>query len=223
LGYYKDATLSAAADLVGVHPLTVVARKIFGRAKTADGGFLTTRVCSAIDLRTTPASLERALSFTDNLFRALEKKGYPVRVALDLLARPEIKEDHADPVRAAAGRRSAIPRWAPQFPTIVRIDSEEIGLAIVETTAPVQMQYVGNGRFVPAAELRRKRGPDLAGVTWTEWQRVPSGRFRLVGYSTDKSRPLQKIWAPATSADYVPDIATAISGLQTFYTAGSGP
>ncbi len=218
LGYYKDRTLWATAKTNDVHPLTVVARRIFGAAKPDEGGYLATRVCSAIDLRTTPASLERALCLADHLFRTLEQKGHPVREALDRFARPEIKEDETDLVRSAKGRRSAMPRWAPQFPTIVTIGEAEIGLTIIETTTPAQMQYVGNGCFVPVAEARRKHGTQIAGLTWTEWQRIPTGRFRLVGYSPDKSRPRQKSWGPSTSSEFAPDIAAAMSGLQTFYT-----
>jgi len=78
------------------------------------------------------------------------------------------------------------------------------------------------GRFVPVAETKRKHGMQVAGLTWTEWQRIPSGRFRLVGYSPDKSMPRQKSWGPSTSSEFVPDITAAMSDLQTFYTTDSG-
>ncbi|OWV68084.1 hypothetical protein ATY76_14355 [Rhizobium sp. R339] len=87
----------------------------------------------------------------------------------------------------------------PPAPTIVTVSGVPIGLAILEISKEVKMRYMGNDEF-----KRASPGTTVHGITWTEWQRVPTGRLKLVAYRSDRSTA-----APARGGYYATTEAEA--------------
>lgn len=175
----------------GSHPLVHFARHLFRKAReNRDGRHLSTRSFNAIDLTTSADALEGALSFANVLFKAFEARGHPVRVmSRSGFIRPALENWEQPPDRT---RHVPSALWMPLAPTIVTVSGVPIGLAILEISKEVEMRYVGNGEFKPASP-----GTPVYGITWTEWQRVPTGRLKLAAYSPHHPAPWRREWVEA--------------------------
>lgn len=187
--YRHDIWCNACRD--GSHALVNVARNVFGEAREKrDGTHLSPRSYNAIDLTVSAEALESALSFANALFNAFEARGHRVRIgsrsgfirpALENWAQPPDRTRHVPPAL-----------WMPVAPTIATVSGVPIGLAILEISKEVEMRYLGNGEF-----KRASPGATVHGITWTEWQRVPTGRLKLVAYSPHHPAPWRREWVEA--------------------------
>ncbi|ASY62613.1 hypothetical protein SJ05684_c11570 [Sinorhizobium sojae CCBAU 05684] len=168
-----------------------IARVIFGRAGDGrDRKHLSTRSLNAIDLTISAEMLESALSFANGLFNAFEARGHTVRIEpRSGFIRPALENWSRPP-----DRTSHIPLalWSPVAPTIATISGVPVGLAILEISKEVEMRYMGNGKFDRASSTRL-----VDGITWTEWQRAPAGRLKLVAYSPHHPAPWRREWIEA--------------------------
>lgn len=184
--FYGDGIWPTSAGGT-THPLVGSARGVFGAAKASrDGTHLVTRY-HAIDLTTSPETLEKGLSMANTLFKAFEGRGHPVRIAarsgfirpsLDNWERPPSHGGDTQPVL-----------WAPISPTIATVSGVPVGIAILEINEEILMRYMGDGLFARASATK-----PVAGITWTEWKHVPCGRLKLTAYSPHHPASWRREW-----------------------------
>ncbi|MGY3603655.1 MULTISPECIES: hypothetical protein [unclassified Bradyrhizobium] len=136
-----------------------------------------------VDITTSKDCLDKALTFANDLFNALESAGHRVTLAPrgEHLSRGRIDE------RVSGGKRSRSyfdSLWSPKAPTVVFIGSIAVGLAVVEMSEEVLLRYAG-GKYIresdhiPPAPSRYRDDR----TTWTTTHDLPSGRLRLVAYA----------------------------------------
>jgi hypothetical protein len=134
------------------------------------------------------AALPRALSVANALYLALDAEGYRVHIAeaADDLCRIRIREQEVERKDRKYGRYQSGSIWAPDRPTIFRIDTVPIALAVTEMTERVTMRYFnGDYHREDSGLIRSARSWQLT-HSWTREQDMPSGRFRIVAYSPKK-------------------------------------
>jgi len=186
--YYRGSVASPPEQGSNLHPLIQLASAFYAGASTSDGIYLSPRRSAAIDLTCTAETLKDALALADALFKRLESCGHVVAIAPGHgLTRPAI-ENWVKPIRYT--RRIPLTLSKPKAPTIAIILGIPIGLAVMEISEEAEMRYLGHGEFERASKVKK-----VAGITWTEWQRVPIGRLMLVAYSPHFPCPWQRVWA----------------------------
>lgn len=204
--FYRDGTWSAPPE-GATHPLVGVARGVFGAAKASgDGTHLVTRH-HAIDLTTSSKTLDSALSLANALFNAFEARGHPVRIAARSgFIRPSLENWGHPPVRI----RDAEPvLWTPPAPTIATVRGVPLGLAVLEVHEEVEMRYMGNGVFAKVSSTR-----PVAGITWTEWKRVPSGRLKLTAYCPHHPIAWRREWTETRRNSLAKAAETIVAELE---------
>ena len=136
------------------HPLAADAKPLFEAGRLSySAGYLKPAKRLLIDLAVTKTGLDKALSFANQLFLALETRGHRVLIA------PNTERVH----RAEVDERE-IPEkhhhynnlWSPQCCTIVYIGTVAIGLTIIELSENVESRYV-NGEYVRLSDYVPKR------------------------------------------------------------------
>jgi len=189
----------ARSKACGMHPLAVYAIKFFGGpSPESDEAIVTTRAHMAADLTICRLAVDAAIHAFNILSMALEERGHAVSIERwQSYIRPSI--DFRDPSSAQL-EDMAVPRWTPRWPTIAKIGSIPLGLAIVEIREKKLMQYSGEGRYIPVATKRRAPKPS-AGITWREGRWMPSGRLKLVAYSPSPRFPWKAEWTLADPED----------------------
>lgn len=198
---------SAAAN-AGIHPVVYLARKIFRAAnESQDGTHLVTRRLDAIDLTVSAGALDDGLSLASELFKVLEHRGHPVRVAAEQgYIRPPL-DNWVGPLAYPSGKPQRL--WAPKAPTLTVVYGIPIGLAVLEIAEEVLMRYMGDGEF-----LRASKGGQVDGITWTEWQRQPTRRFKIVAYSPHFPAPWQREWAETRRNSLVRTVRAVVDELE---------
>lgn len=96
-------------------------------------------------------SRRKCLRFANALFNGLESAGYRVVIApaFEGLIRIAIgNKEH----RGIRERGDRLP-WSPMRPTVAYVFGVPVGIAVVELSEKVQMQYVGHGRFIPKGDF----------------------------------------------------------------------
>lgn len=141
------------------------------------------------DVTVSGRGLPSALEFADRLFMCLEARGHNVVIAdpVQKLARASI--DPREPSPSGRRQREEFLVAARQ-PTVVYIGSTPVGLAIVETSKDVKVQYAGYGKFVPVTEWKGRH----VGYTWSTLKEMPSGRFRLLAYDPSRLEGWRYVW-----------------------------
>ncbi len=191
------------------HALIVGAKAIFEEGRTAYGvGYLKPRKRLLVDIVATKTGLDKALSFGNGLFLALEDDGYRVVIAphgehltrRDFDEREVPRKDH-----------SYRDQWSPMRCTVVYIGTVAIGLTILEMSEEVEVRYV-NGKYVRLSEyVPPKRGPDHG---WTSKQDLPSGRFCLQAYSPYWRAEWSKQWRETRDRDVAGLIPVIVKELR---------
>jgi hypothetical protein len=102
--------------------------------------------------------------------------------------------------------------WSPLRATVAYIRGMPIGLAITEVSEPVQMHYVGGGKFVTEAEFNRHR---YFGLTWPRKMHVPCGRVKLTAYSPFHGTPWLHEWVETPKAPLGKRLGTIIPALES--------
>jgi hypothetical protein len=187
--YYRfHAPISPAAQDDDWHALVRLSSNYYASAQPgSDGPYLATRRSEAIDLTCTANTLADALNFADALFKQFESGGHSIHIARGHgLTRPVI-ENWIKSVNYT--KRIPLDLRRPKASTIAIVGGVPIGLAIMEISEEVEMRYLGHGQFGRASENKK-----VAGITWTVWQRVPTGRLKLVTYSPHFPSPWQRRW-----------------------------
>lgn len=73
-------------------------------------------------------------------------------------------------------------------PTVVYLGATPVGLAIVETSKDVNVQYGGYGKFVPMTEWKGRH----VGYTWSTFKEMPCGCLRLLACDPSRSNEWQE-------------------------------
>ncbi|MGO7016301.1 hypothetical protein [Rhizobium leguminosarum] len=179
----------ATSRASGMHPLSVEALRIFGRATPARGSrTLWTRSGAAIDLTVSSETLDQGIRAANAFFLALEKRGHFVTVA----ARQGFIRPQIDCGSDASRDDPPPPTWTPRWPTVAVVDGTAIGVAVMEIQERTEVQYMGDGRFIPIPTARRRRADKVVGITWRQSQWLPTGGLKLVAYSPFHSVPWQR-------------------------------
>lgn len=95
-------------------------------------------------------------------------------------------------------------------PTVVYIGATPVGLAIVETSKDVKVQYAGYGKFVPVTEWK---GPHV-GYTWSTFKEMPSGCLRLVAYDPSRSEDWRQEWRESKPGQLIGKVERIARGLE---------
>jgi hypothetical protein len=172
-----------SAVVTGTHPLIRDARHHFQNGRPVDEhAYLKPFKYLLVDLTTSAASLGRGLQLANDLFNALESAGYVVT-----LAPPDQRwsRGSVDPRAEPTPRRNDYyPRlWGPSRPTVVHVESDVVGLSLVEISESAVLRHV-NGKYIREADyVAPKRSRYFVDHSWTTTQELPCGRFRLIAYA----------------------------------------
>ncbi|MBY3402909.1 hypothetical protein [Rhizobium laguerreae] len=178
----------------GTHRLIDDAQKDFETAETRADGYLKPRRKLFVDIGASRKTLVKSLRFANELFLRLERVGHRVVVAS---ASEELIRLPVDVLEGHVGGREHVLTCSPRRPTVAYIYGVPIGLSVIETSETVEMQYVGDGRFIRKGEYRKS---EHVGPTWSSKNDLPSGRLRLIGYSPFHGLPWSRCWTE-TSKD----------------------
>jgi len=173
-------------SVTGIHGLIQGAKQHYEKGyKVDDGQLLRPHKRLLVDVTASAAGLDKALSFANDLFNALESAGHLVCLppSNERYHRPNIDEHEEQ--RKSRRQEYSDDRhlWTPHRSTVVYVDTTPFGLAVVEMTESIVMRYV-NGRYIRASDYKQPevhRG--YVNHTWTTTQDTACGRLRLVVYS----------------------------------------
>jgi len=195
----------ARADRPDKHPLLVGARGLFDEVRAGrEVLYVLPRKTKLVDVFVTPATLDRALKLTSDLFLFLEDRGHRVVLAppgrgykrAELNVREGVKPqyDYGDYERGS---------WQPVSPTTVLLGEIAIGCTIYETMEEVESIW-RNGKHVryeapkplPAS---RRRAPIFAQEHVSKhW--FPTGRLGLHAYSA-QGVAWEQMWIEKPAGD----------------------
>lgn len=142
-----------------------------------------------VDITASASGLDKALAFANDLFNALESAGHRVVIAPPdaQLRRERVYEKEELPKKERREDPYGYDRlWSPYRPTVVYVDSMVFGLAIVDMTESVVMRCV-NGKYIRESDHVPPKSKRYCDHTWTSNRDFPSGRLRLVAYSSYRS------------------------------------
>jgi hypothetical protein len=173
----------SSTRVTGTHPLIRGAKDHIENSRPVDeNAYLKPFKYLLVDLTTSAASLDRGLKLANDLFNALESAGYAVtlappgqrwsRATVDPRAVPTPKQNDHHPTL-----------WSPSRPTVVHVDADVVGLALIEISESVVLRHV-NGKYVREADyVPPKRSRYFVDHSWTTTKDLPCGRFRLIAYA----------------------------------------
>ncbi|MGR9537881.1 hypothetical protein [Rhizobium leguminosarum] len=170
------------------------AKRHFETAETRIDGYLKPRSTLFVDVATSRKTLLKSLRFANELFLRLERAGHRVVIAS---ASEELIRVPVDVLEGQVGGREHALTYSPRRPTVAYIYGVPTGLSIIETSETVEMQYVGDGRFIRKSEYRKS---EHVGPTWSSKKDLPSGRLRLVGYSPFHGVTWSRSWTETSKA-----------------------
>lgn len=163
------------------HPLTTDAKSNFEAGRLSySAEYLKPAKRLLVDLAVTKTGLDKALSFANQLFLALEACGHRVLIA------PNTERFH----RAKVNERENPEKhhhynnlWSPQRCTVVYIGTVAIGLTIIELSENVEARYV-NGEYVRLSDyVPKRRSRYVLDSGWISTHDFPTGRLCLQAYS----------------------------------------
>jgi hypothetical protein len=162
------------------HPLTADAKPLFEAGRLSySAGYLKRAKRLLVDLAVTKTGLDKALSFANQLFLALETRGHRVLIAPNSEQFCRAKVDERENPEKSRYYNNL---WAPQRCTIVYIGTVAIGLTIIELSENVEARYV-NGEYVRLSDVPKWRDRYVADRGWTSTHDFPTGRLCLQAYS----------------------------------------
>jgi hypothetical protein len=181
------------------HALITGAKAIFEEGRTAYGvGYLKPRKRLLVDIVASKTGLDKALSFANRLFLALEDDGYRVVIAPHGVRLTRRDFDEREVSRKDHSYRD---RWSPGRCTVVYIGTVAIGITIIEMSEEVEVRYV-NGEYVRLSEYAStKRGRNVYDHGWTSKRDLPSGRLCLQAYSPYWRAEWNKQWRETPNRD----------------------
>jgi hypothetical protein len=202
----------ARTPLPDRHPLTTDMKPLFEAGRLSyNAGYLKPAKRLLVDLAVTKTGLDKALSFANQLFLALESRGHRVLIA------PHSEQFH----RAEVDERENPEKnryynnlWAPQRCTVVYIGTVAFGLTVIEMSEEVEARYV-NGEYVRLSDyVPKRRGRHALDSGWTSKHEFPTGRLCLQAYSPYPHAQLTQQWWETKNRDLTARIRTIVRELE---------
>src|SRR5260221_3053309 len=194
------------------HPLIRGVKPLFeGGRLSYDIGYLKPAKKLLVDLAVTKTGLDKALSFGNRLFNALEENGYRVLMApnSEPFRRAEVDE-HETPRK----NRGYSNLWSPWRCTVVYIGTVAIGLTIIEMSEEVEVRYV-DGKYVRLSEyVPPKRSRYAVDHSWTSKRDFPTGRLCLQACSPYQRASWTRHWRATKTQDLSSLIPTIVKELE---------
>lgn len=185
------------APRLSQHPLINGAKPLFEVGRLSfEGSYLKPAKRSLVDLIVTKTGLDKALSFANILFLALEENGYRVVLA------PNGEHFHREDVDERENPDKSHHYnnlWSPGRATVVYLGTVAIGLTVIEMSEEVEVRYV-NGEYVRVRDyVPPKRGRHVLDHTWTSKKNFPTGRLCLQAYSPYPRAKWKNQWRETTT------------------------
>ncbi|WP_396215479.1 hypothetical protein [Gemmatimonas sp.] len=199
----------------GPHPVVANVKQDFlNSRRAADSGHLRPFRRALPDLYVSPEILDRALTVSSTLYRALEARGYPVAIARagEELYRPAL-EERKNPPKRRDGYDAYHSKWAPDRPTVVFIGTVAIGLTIYEQSENTEVRYL-NGDYVPVGKLAPPKRGGYGAASWTTHKELASGRLCLRASSPYHVAKWEQQWEETSGRTLVDMIPTIVRGLE---------
>jgi hypothetical protein len=205
-----------ARKFTGTHGLILGAKTHFesGRA-VEEGKYLKPYKRLLVDVTAAKTGLDKALTFANDLFNALELAGHRVvlapngehwgRATVEWREHPDKRQDH----------HYYGSLWSPFRPTVVYIGTVAIGMAVIEMSEDVLMRYMGNGKYIRDADyVPPKASRRYVDHTWTTTQQIPTGRIRLVAYSPYWRVSWTTSWQETKSTTLTRELSTIVKAIE---------
>lgn len=203
------------AERPSQNPLVDGVKSLFekGRYKN-ETGYLRPDKQMLVDLIVTKPCLEKALVFANQLFLALEDRGYPVVLEpKGLNFHRAAVDEHEVPAKTRQDRYHN-PLWSPCRCTVVYVGSVAIGLTIIEMAEEVELLYV-NGKYIREADyVPPKRHLYAHELTWTTKKDYPTGQLCLQAYAPYRRADWVQRWQETKKRDMGSQIKTIIRLLK---------
>jgi len=188
----EQPSYTIRSEKVADHHLIEDTKGHFDKGRFSRGlGYLKPDKKTLVDVIVTRATLDRALSFANMFFQALESRQHRVLFGRD---REETQRLTPDVLEKPAGPLDGYSHlWAPYYPTVVYVGTVPFGLSVVEMAEEVQARYV-DGKYIRDSEYKppkRRYGFDS---TWTTKHQFPTGRLRLQVYSAFRGTDWKRHW-----------------------------
>jgi len=186
------------------HPLINGAKSLFESGRLSyEGGYLKPTKKLLVDLAVTKPTLDKALSFANQFFLALEERGH--RVVLTPHGE-HLRREAVDERENPGKSRYFNNLWSPARETVVYVGTVAIGLTIIELSEEVEVRYV-NGEYVREKDYVP---PKRSNHTWTTRKDLPTGRLCVQAYSPYPMASWKKQWKETTAAR---SLDTQIKGI----------
>lgn len=194
------------------HPLLIGAKALFEVGRVSrDAGYLKPTKKLLVDIISTKAALDKALTFANLFFFSLEQRGHRVVIA------PESEHFHREDMDERERQTKAKlynDLWSPGRPTVVYIDTVAIGLTVIETCEEVAVRYV-NGEYIRESEyVPPKQGRYQFDHTWTTTKDFGTGRLCLQAYSPYRTAKWVRHWREAGARELSTQVAVIVKELE---------
>ena len=176
----------SSARRPGRHELVAGVRELFEAGRLSEEGYLRPFKRNLVDVFVSQPVLTYALDTANELFQALENRGY--RVALGPSG-----EFHRPELIVYEGQKfdyyNSEP-WHPNRKTVVYLGAVAFGLTVYESTEEVEVDYKWDRpiRYVRVSESPRKPRPKWMGAEPAIKRHMPSGRLAVRAYSPVRIR-----------------------------------
>ncbi len=142
------------------------------------------------DIIASDASIERILDVASKLYNELEAQGGRVVIAPGDQSWSSMAIDEREVPKGDRPKHYySNSLWSPMRPTIAFFGDTAIGIAILEMSEDVLLQYVGSGLgidgYIRESEYQASIRKYRKDFTWTTNKDLPCGRLRIVAYSGD--------------------------------------
>lgn len=185
--------------------------------KVEDGQLLRPYKRLLVDVTASAAGLDKALSFANDLFNALESAGHRVCFAPSgarfYRARIDEHEEPKPPRQEYPYEYRRL--WSPSCCTVAYVGTIPFGLAVIEMTESIVIRYV-NGKYICDADYKQpKRARAYADDTWTTTNDLPCGRLRLVVYSPHADVSWSMSFQETRTRTLTEDITKIVKSIET--------
>ena len=194
------------------HPLILGAKPLFEAGRLAyHAGYLKPAKRLLVDLAVTKTGLDRALAFANQLFLALDARGYRVLIAPNT---QQFRRAEADEREKPGKNQNYNNLWTPQRCTVVYIGTVAIGLTVIEMSEEVEARYV-NGEYIRLNDyIPKRRGRSLLDHGWISKHEFPSGRLCLQAYSPYWQAAWTQQWRETKERDIAGRIPAIVQELE---------
>lgn len=194
-----------------MHHLLNGAKALFEAGRETDIGFLKPSKKLLPDLVVTKGTLSRALEVANQLFLALEDRGYSVTLAPSSAGHtPRAEFDERE---KGGAKRHYSDLWGPMRPTLVYLGTVAIGITIFEMTEQVEVRWK-DGKYIRVSDLptpKRSRYSQPTG--WNSQRDMPSGRLCIQAYSPYSRTEWKHQWRESSAGDISEKLSALVKHL----------